>query len=67
MHLEDQGLLEPHLERLRAALRNPVRPAVEPHLQGESLPMRLHAALKATLQGEVGALHQVREPLFKLS
>lgn len=67
MHLEDQGLLEPHLERLRAALRNTVRPAFEPHLQGESLPMRLHAALKATLQGEVGALHQVREPLFKLS
>ncbi len=66
VHLEDQGLLEPHVERLRAALRNPVRPVAEPHLQGESLPMRLHAALKATLQGEAGALHQVREPLFKL-
>jgi uncharacterized protein (TIGR02270 family) len=67
VHLEDQGLLEPHLERLRAALRNPVRPAVEPHLQGDSLPMRLQAALKATLQGEAGALHQVREPLIRLS
>ncbi|WP_298856561.1 hypothetical protein, partial [uncultured Aquimonas sp.] len=66
-HLEDQGLLEPHVERLRAALRNPVRPTAEPHLQGESLPMRLHAALKATLQGDAGALHRVREPLFKLN
>jgi len=65
-HLEDQGLLEPHVEKLRAALRNPLRPAAEPHLQGESLPMRLHAASKATLQGEAGALHRVREPLFKL-
>jgi len=65
-HLEDQGLLEPHVEKLRAALRNPLRPTSEPHLQGESLPMRLHAASKATLQGEAGALHRVREPLFKL-
>ncbi|MBE5314551.1 MAG: hypothetical protein H4O13_04025 [Xanthomonadales bacterium] len=65
-HLEDQGLLEPHVEKLRAALRNPLRPAAEPHLQGESLPMRLYAASKATLQGEAGALHRVREPLFKL-
>jgi hypothetical protein len=65
-HLEDQGLLDPHVESLRAALRNPARWAAEPHPQGESLPMRLHAALKATLQGEAGALHQVREPLFKL-
>jgi hypothetical protein len=67
VHLEDQGLLEPHVERLRAAVRNAVRPNAEPHPQGESLPMRLHAALKATLQGEAGALHQVREPLFKLN
>lgn len=66
IHVEDQGLLEPHIEKLRSALRDPMRPAAEPHLQGESLPMRLHAALKATLQGEPGALHQVREPLFKL-
>ncbi len=66
VQLEDQGLLEPHVERLRAALRNTARPAAEPHPQGESLPMRLHAAVKATLQGEAGALHQVREPLFKL-
>lgn len=66
IHLEDQGLLEPHIEKLRSALRDPMRPAAEPHLQGESLPMRLHAALKATLQGEAGALHRVREPLFKL-
>jgi hypothetical protein len=29
--------------------------------------MRLQAALKATLQGEAGALHQVREPLIRLS
>jgi hypothetical protein len=65
-HLEDQGLLDPHVESLRAALRNPARSAAEPHPQGESLPMRLHAALKATLQGEAGALHKVREPLFKL-
>jgi len=67
VHLEDQGLLEPHVERLRAALRNPARPTAEPHPQGDSLPMRLHAALKATLQGEAGALHQVREPQFKLN
>ena len=65
-HLEDQGLLEPHVERLRAAVRNPVRPTAQTHPQGESVPMRLHAALKATLQGEAGALHQVHEPLFKL-
>jgi uncharacterized protein (TIGR02270 family) len=65
-HLEDQGLLDPHVESLRAALRNPAPTAAEPHPQGESLPMRLHAALKATLQGEAGALHKLREPLFKL-
>jgi len=65
-HLEDQGLLEPHVERLRAALRNPVPPTAEPHPQGESLPMRLQAALKATLKGEAGALHRTREPQFKL-
>jgi len=65
-HLEDQGLLEPYVEKLRAALRSPVRPKAEAHLEGESLPMRLHAASKATLQGEAGALHRVREPLFKL-
>ncbi len=66
VHLEDQGLLKPHVEKLRTALRNPMRPTAEPHLQGESLPIRLHAALKATLQGDAGALHRVREPVFKL-
>lgn len=67
VHLEDQGLLEPHIEKLRAALRSPMRPTAEPHSQGASLPMRLHAALKATLQGETGALHRAREPQFKLN
>ena len=66
-HLEDQGLLEPYVARLRAALRNPVRPTAESHPQGESLPMQLHAALKATLGGDTGSLHRVREPLFTLS
>lgn len=65
-HPEDQGLLEPHVERLRAALRNAVRPTAEPHPQGDSLPMRLHAALRSTLQGEAGAGHRMREPRFKL-
>jgi hypothetical protein len=66
VHLEDQGLLDPHVERLRNSLHNPLRPEQGSHPQGDSLPMRLHAALKATLQGEAGALHQVRESIFKL-
>lgn len=65
VHVEDQGLLEPHVERLRAALRNPTRPAAETHPQGDSLPLRLHAALAATQQGEAGALHGAMEPVFK--